>query len=330
VCDKEEPMGFRARKSFTVFPGVRLTVSKTGIGASAGVGPARYSIHSSGRETVSARTGIPGITYVESAKRATSPEAEVRSASAKKPGWFAPRGEKALYKAVQAQDALAIHAVGEEHAEYRLLSDTLAGLMLIEDESTSESLLQRAFDNGGDPAAEEFAQKYLYVGLKLNIARGVSATLPIGRDAVGLTLAELRQERGDLDAAIDVVEQLEPSTYAAVSLADLYAAAGRFDDVIDLTNGVTNEDDASALLLTFRGMAFRQQGMHDAAHEVLKEALKARSRDMSIRHLALSERAANYLAQNKKAMARKDLERILAEDSDVDGVAERLEALGDR
>jgi hypothetical protein len=29
-------------------------------------------------------------------------------------------------------------------------------------------------------------------------------------------------------------------------------------------------------------MAFRHQGMHDAAHESLKEALKARSRDMSI------------------------------------------------
>jgi hypothetical protein len=62
---------------------------------------------------------------------------------------------------------------------------------------------------------------------------------------------------------------------------------------------------------------------------VLKEALKAPSRDMSIRHLALSERAENDLAQNKRAMARKDLERILADDSTVDGVAERLAALSD-
>jgi hypothetical protein len=79
----------------------------------------------------------------------------------------------------------------------------------------------------------------------------------------------------------------------------------------------------------YRGMAFRHQGMHDAAHESLKEALKARSRDMSIRHLALSERAEHYLAQNKKAMARKDLEHVLADDSGVEGVAERLAALSD-
>jgi hypothetical protein len=37
----------------------------------------------------------------------------------------------------------------------------------------------------------------------------------------------------------------------------------------------------------------------------------------------------DYLAQNKKAMARKDLEHILADDSGVEGVAERLAALSD-
>jgi Tfp pilus assembly protein PilF len=74
-------------------------------------------------------------------------------------------------------------------------------------------------------------------------------------------------------------------------------------------------------------MALRQKGLNDAAHEALKEALKARSRDASIRHLALLERADNYLAQGKKAMARKDLERVLAEDSTFNGVAERLSTL---
>jgi tetratricopeptide (TPR) repeat protein len=319
-------MGFRIRKSFKVAPGVRLNVSKTGIGASVGAGPARYSVHSSGRRTVSARTGIPGITYQESLTR----REPVREAPAKpkKPGWFAPKGEKALFKAVRSQDPAAIRAVGEAHLGYRLISDSLAGLMLLSDDpGSAESLLQLAFDAGGDPADDKFAQKYLRVGLELNIAPGVAATLPLGRDAIGASLAELRQEGGDHEGAIDVVERLEPSTYAAVSLADLYAAAGRFDDVIDMTEGVRNEDDASALLLAYRGMALRQKGLNDAAHEALKEALKARSRDASIRHLALLERADNYLAQGKKAMARKDLERVLAEDSTFNGVAERLSTL---
>ena len=57
------------------------------------------------------------------------------------------------------------------------------------------------------------------------------------------------------------------------------------------------------------------------------EALRSRSQAAPIRHLALSERAANYLAQGKKAMARKDLERILAEDSSYEGVREKLAEL---
>jgi tetratricopeptide (TPR) repeat protein len=124
-----------------------------------------------------------------------------------------------------------------------------------------------------------------------------------------------------------VVEQLEPTTYSAVSLAELYALTERWDDVIELTEGIKNEDDASALLCVFRGQAFRQQGFHDAAHEALKEALRSRSREAPIRHMALAERATNYEAQGKNGMARKDLERILAEDSDYGSIRENLATL---
>src|SRR5258706_15297769 len=51
-------MGIRFRRSVKIAPGLRLSVSKTGFGVSAGVRGARYSVHSSGRRT---RTiGIPG------------------------------------------------------------------------------------------------------------------------------------------------------------------------------------------------------------------------------------------------------------------------------
>lgn len=81
------------------------------------------------------------------------------------------------------------------------------------------------------------------------------------------------------------------------------------------------------MLCVFRGQAFRQQGYHDAAHEALKEALRSRSRAAPIRHLALHQQAQNYVAQGKKSMARKDLERILAEDSGYDGLREQLAEL---
>jgi tetratricopeptide (TPR) repeat protein len=307
-------------------PGVRLTFSKTGVGMSMGAGGARYTVHSSGRRTISARTGIPGVYYQESVGRRSA--AEPPAPPRKKPGLFAPRGEKELYKAVQAQDPRAIAHVGEEHPELRLAASTLAGLMLVDGGSEeAERLLDTAFATGQDPAEDRFVSGYLVTRVKLSIATEVTAELPVGRDAVGLALAELKQRKGDLTGAIDVVEQLEPSTYAAVSLAELYAQAGRWEDIVDLTEGVQNEDDSSALLCVFRGEAFRHQGYHDAAHEVLKLALRARSRAPEIRHLALAERAENFLAQGKKAQARKDLERILAGDSTYEGVREQLERL---
>jgi tetratricopeptide (TPR) repeat protein len=331
-------MGFRMRKSMKVAPGVRLSVSKRGVGASVGAGGARYSAHSSGRRTVSARSGVPGVYYQKSVGggRAKGGKSRSRAAGAqpvapaapKKPGLFAPKGEKELYKAVKSQDPQAMKRVGEQHPDFRLAAYSIAGLMILQEESTeAERLLGEAFATGNDPAADKFISTYLFTRLELSIAEGVSAELPINRDAVGLALAELEQDAGNLDEAIEVVEQLEPTTYAAVSLAELYAQTGRWDDVIELTEGVKNEDDAAALLCVFRGQAFREQGFHDAAHESLKEALRSRSRAPEIRHLALAERAQNYLAQGKKAMARKDLERILAEDSSYEGVREQLAEL---
>jgi len=324
-------MGFRMRKSFKIAPGVRLNVSKSGVGASVGGKGGRYSVHSSGRRTVSAGSGvIPGVYYQKSVgggKGRRAAPAPAPAAKPTKPGLFAPKGEKELYKAIKAQDVQAIRRVGDEHPDFRLASYSLAGLMLLEDAPQSKRLLDVAFATGQDPAVDGFVRKYLATRLELPIADGITAELPVNRDAVGLALAELRQEEGDLEGAIDVVEQLEPTMYSAVSLAELYLRAARFVDVVELTEGLKNEDDASALLCVFRGAAFREQGFHDAAHEALKEALRSRSRAAPIRHLALSERAANFLAQGKKSQARKDLERILAEDSSYEGVREQLAEL---
>ena len=330
-------MAFRMRKSIKVAPGVKVNVSKRGVGASVGGKGGRYSVHSSGRRTVSAGSGVvPGVYYQKSVSAKGSSNSASRSApapqaapaAAKKPGLFAPKGEKQLYKAVGSQDAQAMRQVGDDYADFRLASYSLAGLAMVTDQPEEASrLLSDAFATGEDPAEDKFISTYLRTRLELSIAEGITAELPVNRDAVGLALAELKQDDGDLDGAIDVVEQLEPTTYSAVSLAELYADAERWDDVIELTDGMKNEDDASALLCVFRGQAFREQGFYDAAHEALKEALRARSRGAEIRHHALAERAQNYLAQGKKAMARKDYERILAEDSSYEGVREQLEAL---
>ena len=50
----------------------------------------------------------------------------------------------------------------------------------------------------------------------------MTAELGLDRSAIGLALAELRQQTNDLAGAVHIVEQLESTTCAAVSLAELY------------------------------------------------------------------------------------------------------------
>ena len=245
-----------------------------------------------------------------------------------KPGLFAPKGDKRLYKAVKANDAEAIIRAGEEFPDQRVAAYSLGGYLISEDQpERAARLLAAVLETGGDPADDSFMTKYVRTRATLGIAPGIQAVLPLNRDAVGLLLAELRQEAGDLDGAASAVEQLEPTTYSAVSLAELYTQLGRHDDVIELTEGLQNEDDATALLLVYRAVAMREGGLLDGSLEAFKEALRSRSRDEAIRKLALSERASTYLAQGKKGMARKDLERLFAMDSGFANVRGRLDEL---
>ncbi|MEI7520906.1 MAG: DUF4236 domain-containing protein [Thermoleophilia bacterium] len=336
-------MGFRIRKSIRVMPGVRLNLSKTGIGASFGSNYGRVSLHSSGRETFASRTGIPGITYMRSIKPHPEPAGAGQQGGAppggpartqapraappappplpeefkrKKPGMFASAGEKALYEAVISQNRTMARTAGDEHPDARLAGYTLAGLWMMEDDpGQAITLLQWVMDSDGDPATDAFVQQYLSTSVELGLAEGVSVSLPICREAVGLSLAELMQEAGRIDDAIHLVEGMEPTGSTAVSLAELYVLEGEWQQVIALTDGLANGDDATALLLAYRGVAFRETGVPDAAVEAFKMALRAPSRSAQVRHLALIERARTLAAMGRKAGARKDVGKVLAEDS---------------
>lgn len=329
-------VGFRVRKSVQIVPGVRLNVSKTGVGLGFGPKGMRYTVHSSGRRTYTVRSGVPGVYYQSQHKAHRAPAwtaAPVPRAVPQKmpkPGLFAPKGEKQLYEAILKQSPPEVIAgIGDAFLAYRTLAYSIAGLFLSAGDNLPEviRLLSAAFAAGDDPAAHPFAVKYLQTHVEIHVATGVTVHLPVNRDAVALTLAEAEQRTGEIDKAIDVVEQLQPTTYSAVSLADLYTEAKRYDEVIELTNGMTNQDEATMVLLVFRGVAFREQGLYDAAHDTFKEALRYPSRSPEVRHLALLERSHNYAAQGKKAQARKDLEHILAEDSSYEGVREQLAEL---
>src|SRR5581483_6305474 len=132
-------MGFRVRRSVQIVPGVRFNVSKTGVGLGFGPRGLRYTVHTSGRRTFTARTGVPGVYYQTQLRssggaRRRSSAASQRPAPQRtsKPGLFAPRGEKDLYQAVLKQSPPAVIArIGDEHPEYRVLAYSLAGVLML-------------------------------------------------------------------------------------------------------------------------------------------------------------------------------------------------------
>ncbi|WP_292787393.1 MULTISPECIES: DUF4236 domain-containing protein [unclassified Microbacterium] len=336
-------MGFKVRKSIKIAPGVRLNVSNKNLGLSAGVRGARVSVNTNGRTTRTVGipgTGISHTSTTTAGRRAASsstrskPQAQsVRTPAPKKvkPGLTAPAWEKQLFKHVSGNaDAAAIHAIGQQYpvaAATAAMVEILRVVGPAKDGERARVLLGWLYDTGYDPSADPFIIKYMErPEISIPIATGVTAEMPWGRQAMGLFVAELEQAAGNQERATTVVEGLEPTTVAAVSLAELYAEAGRWADVVDITNGLTNEDVASTFLLIQRGTALREQGYFEAARDSLKEALRPRSRPVELRHLALVARGDTYLAEGKKAMARKDYERVLADDAAYPGLREMLEA----
>lgn len=332
-------MGFRVRRSVKIAPGVRLNVSTKSVGVSAGVRGARVSVNSSGRTT---RTvGIPGTgishtsvstTGGNSRARQQTPQPQTVAPKKVKPGLMAPAWEKQLYKQLTGvPDAAVIHGIGQQNA---VVAPTAAMVELLrvclpaEDVSRVRALLKWLFDSGYDPASDAFIGKYVDASrVTIPVATGISAVSGWDRQAIGLLAAELEQAAGNRHGAIAIVEQLEPTTVAAVSLAELYAEEERWEDIVDLTNGLANDDEAATFLLIQRGTALRERGFYEAARESLKEALRVRSRPSELRNLAWIARGHTYLAEGKKAMARKDYERVLADDASYPGLGAMLESV---
>jgi tetratricopeptide (TPR) repeat protein len=336
-------MGFRVRKSIKIAPGIRMNVGKSGIGYSAGVRGARVSRSATGRVTRTLSLPGTGLSHSQTLSGSRSRSTPSRSGSTRlgapapvappKPGMLASAAEKALFKAVVAgtPDPSALPKIGREHSDYRVLAAAMEGFLQLQvgNNTRARELLAWVFAQRQELAGHEFVRKYLAaMTITVEVAPAISVELPFGMSTVALAVAELHQDAGDLDVAIETVERIDPpTTIAALSLAELYVAAARHGDVVDVTNQITNVDDATALLCVFRGVALRETGFADAAREAFKEALKSKSRTAAIRHRAYIERALTYMAQNKNAMARKHLERVLAEDASAPGIAEALAQL---
>ena len=336
-------MGFRLYKSVRLGKGVRLNLSKTGVGVSAGVPGLRYSVHSSGRTTKTA--GIPGtgVYYRKDSRAGTTS----RSRAARtlpppvqmlpKAGVLAPKEEKLFVQGVTA------YMQGRHDEAVRLLEDVRtrdANEQHVGEEyfeAMSLIALER-YEDAIDPLEDVVASsvglpdplmvKYGVTGMtQIQVTPNVVAELPISPVGGALMLAELYQVTDRPKDAIELLESLgsvAPDSIFALSLAELYTGESAWDDVVRVSEGFTNTDDATCELLAMRANALYEVGLMEAAIAAAKEALRSKKRAPELLRAARYGRALAYEANGKKAMARKDLERIYAEDSRFIDVAERL------
>ncbi len=326
-------MGFRYRKSIKIVPGVRLNLSKSGVSTSIGRRGATVNI---GHGRVKSTVGIPGtgLSYSKStssksvrAKNAAAVRQQTTQAAQPK----IPREDKRVLDAIGAVDIAVLDDIARKGvSEHAWPAAMLAGLIATDGQAAwGRQMLEWVWASGQDPGESRLVKTYLSgTRLPVQVTPAIEVDEALGRNLIGLMIAEWKQADGDLQGAADVVEQLEPTPAAALSLAELYFELARYDGVVELTNDLANGDDVTALLLVYRGTAFRELGHYESARLAFKEALRARSRSREVRFRALVGRALTFHAEGKLSMARKDLDRIRAEDANYPGLADALTVLG--
>ena len=339
-------MGMRYRKSIKI-GGVRVNLNKKSIGVSAGVPGFRVSANTKGQHRTTVSASGTGLSYVSQSKakrqpkaspgrKATQPRSAAPGARAQKPGLFAAKTEKQLFRYA----SLAREGVARENwvpgtealatdPTYGFAAATVLGCMLSRlDPIAAKPWLESVFASGREVADDPFLRKYLstQIQAELGVLPTVTESVRLSRRLIGFLLVVAYRDIGDEHLMVSVIDALAPSPVLTIVRADCLLDSEP-ERVLRDTEGVTNGDDATAMLLVMRGAAMQRLGHETAALEVFKEALKYPSRSKSVRHRVRYERAKLHRAAGRTRQAREDLEKILAEDADFKDVRELLAQL---
>ena len=325
-----------------------MNFNKDSVGLSLGVRGAHYTVNSKGRRTLSA--GIPGtgLYSVETLSsgtrtpRSTKTIEESMSYQPPSPGIFAGKMERDFNKFIldiydpQSRDSAT--QVVEKATALKVLHPSLAApldlIMLLHSapddafKDKVEGWCKDLWEKRVQLFNDVIVQKY-FVGItpQVQITKGIATDEIYNLQTLGFIYVEILQDAKKYEEALAVLHDLRPDLLVAISIADIELTTGDFDGAIETTEDIENEDDATAMLLILRGVAFREKNLNDAAIECFKRALSSKKRAEGLRHRAYFERAESYSRMGKKAMAIKDLERILVDDPEYPLILEKLDSL---
>jgi tetratricopeptide (TPR) repeat protein len=337
-------MSLRFRQYLKILPGLKLIVSKRGLGLNLGVRGAHVTVNTQGQFTRS--IGIPGTglsdvkrTSLRKRKKKSSKEYEEvkeyenqipKPQPKNTPSIFASKNEKLFFEALTAHE-IFLYKNLFSIPELELVSKSIAVQLAIQtDDGMKESIhwFEEIWKNKSDLANNKLFKKYVsQIIVVIPVAPGILFQTYLNIQALGLLYIEVLQQAKNFRRAKQIAEELTADQISAISLSEIEVQLGEYDEVLSLTENIDNVDDSTAILLVFRAIALREKKLFDASKEVLKESLKSKKRNPDILHKALFERAKTHIAEGSKAKAKSDLEKIIANDSDYPGVNELLKAL---
>jgi tetratricopeptide (TPR) repeat protein len=332
-----------------IAPGVRLNFSKTGVSPSFGMRGARVTL---GRQGVRRTVGIPGTglfyTEVGGAKgkrQGSRGPAEVPAppepAHKLDLGFFGrlliSRGERAFVDGCKAYVAGHRRKAAEVLGGATHLADGafLAGFLAIDGKRLDEAerFLKRAAAKHRS-LGRHFGKYGLEVELALPITEFVVAHIRPSRRGALLGLAEAYQGQDRIREALDCLKKLRQDApedvVVKLSIAELVSEARPRDrrlakQIVELAGDVENASSVHAALMLYKAQALRALGLPTAARDVLTPALrKKKDRDEELLRAVRYERACVYEALGQKAKARREFEKLYAQEPSYEDVAERL------
>lgn len=352
-------MGIRFFRRVRIAPGLTLNLSRRGASVSVGQRGARATVGQRGVRTTLGAPGT-GLSWTKqhaprgsggagraaaagrtaAAGRGGAPGADPQGADPLAPGLLArlrmsPQ-EKAFVAACRALRDGPPEAVAPALQSALPIGDAhfLLGLQALDEGRPQEAAphLQAALASGA--LGQSLARFGAHLVLDLDITPEIGIAVAPDPRIAELALIEALQHAGAPNEAFARAKALlgawpaEPVvqlSFAELVMSTWGDAEQAALDVVTATEGLTNEDALQCAGLLYRARALRQLGQRDAARRVLTLALRrTRDRPPGLLHALRYERALVYEDEGQQARARKDLERILAEDAGYRDVAARL------
>ncbi|PKP79141.1 MAG: DUF4236 domain-containing protein [Alphaproteobacteria bacterium HGW-Alphaproteobacteria-3] len=337
-------MPFRFWRRFRLAPGVTLNLSKSTASLSFGPRGAKYTISPRGNR---ATFGIPGtgLFYTvrdpgAAGRRGASARAAPAADDRLTLGFFqrlvTPADEQGLVDGLRAlHEGDHDRALGLLEGSARLADAAwMAGMLRLRfgDFSEARGHLQNALSRLSELGAH-FERYGLDAEISLPITPEITAHIRPRERGTRLALVEVAQLEGRHDDALAHIERLmevDPAdpvvllSFAELAL-DTPEDRALMDRVVRATAQVENETPVDTAILLYRGKALAALGLPDAAIDVFTLANRRRKdRPEALLLQIRYDRAVLYDHVGRKAEARREFERVYAEDPGLEDVAERL------